>query len=71
MNYLVVKKGTNKQLNYEQRLVFQKLLAAYGPKRAGKHAAERWIKAYGLAQKDFQEIYGITPEVRYRRNKNE
>ena len=41
MNYLVVKKGTNKQLNYEQRLVFQKLLAAYGPKRAGKHAAER------------------------------
>ena len=71
MSYSVVIKNTNKELTYEQKMVFRKLLSAYGPKRASKNAANRWVKAYALAQRDFEDIYGITPEVVYRRNKNE
>ena len=70
MNYFVIAKNTNKELTYEQKMVFRKLLSAYGPKRASKHAANRWVKAYALAQRDFEDIYGITPEVVYRRNRN-
>ena len=41
MSYSVVIKNTNKELTYEQKMVFRKLLSAYGPKRASKNAANR------------------------------
>lgn len=70
MGSRVQNKKTKRELPFEQRLVFTKLLKAHGPKRKSKNEAEKWKKAYELASKDFEEIYGITPEVVYERKQD-
>lgn len=36
MNYKIINQETKKEVNFEQKLVFLKLLAAHGPKRRCK-----------------------------------
>ena len=37
MNYLVINKETGTKVSYQKMLVFEKLLAAHGPKRKSKN----------------------------------
>ena len=69
MQYKIIDRQTKKELSFEQKLIFLKLLAAHGPKRQCKSWAERTLKAYRKAQKDFEDIYGFTPEAIYIRRK--
>ena len=41
MNYLVINKETGNKISFQKKLVFEKLLAAHGPKRRSKNEAER------------------------------
>jgi len=66
MNYTLINTKNGNEIDYERRLVFSKLLQAYGPKRWSENASQKWMKAYLLAIKDFQEIYGITPAIRWK-----
>ena len=69
MQYKIIDRQTKKELSFEQKLIFLKLLAAHGPKRKSNTWAERTLKAYRKAQKDFNDIYGITPEAIYMEEK--
>ena len=69
MRYLVVNKETGKPVKWIQYKVFSKLLEIRGPKRPSPTVEERWRKGYYRAVKDFKDIYGFEPELRYMEDK--
>lgn len=61
----LVNAESGKILSQTQYNVFRKIMSIYGPKRYSQNAVERWLRAYCKAQKDFEDIYGFKPELRY------